>query len=191
MTDREYLIQKFGADRGGKLADEKERLFEKLLGEASPKSKAQKKVFESMLLPRIALYKTLLANDFTQEEALDVMQEHMVILGAGPLKKKYDAMDKMPFAYGLFKFGFTHMVPGSDLWEADLDTSKPDSFSVTMHRCFWNDTYREYGCPEVCRFACDCDDITYGDLKHMSFHRTQTLGTGGECCDFRFEKKKV
>ena len=190
MTDREYLVHKFGEERGGHLADLAEVRFHKLLQEASPKSKQQMKVFAGMLLPRIALYQILLENDFSQEEALKIMEEHMVILGAEPLKKKYESMDKMPFAYGLFEFGFTHIVPGSDLWEADIDTSEKDSFSVTMHRCFWHDTYREYGCPEVCQFACACDDITYGDLKHIAYHRTQTLGTGGSCCDFHFEKKK-
>ena len=189
MTDREYLLQKFGQEQGTRLADFKDRRCEELLKKASPKSRQQKKVFEGMLLPRIALYQTLLENDFSREEALKIMEEHMVILGAEPLKKRYEGMDRMPFAYSLFKFGFTHIVPGSDLWEADIDTSEKDAFSVTMHRCFWHDTYQEYGCPEVCQFACACDDITYGDLKHIAYHRTQTLGTGGCCCDFRFEKK--
>ena len=190
MTDREYLVQKFGEEKGGRLADLAKEKFDLLLSQASPKSKQQKKVFEGMLLPRVAMYLTLREHGFSQEDALKVMEEHMVILGAEPLKKKYEGMDKLPCAYGLFKFGFTHIVPSSDLWDADIDTSEKNSFSVTMHRCFWNDTYNEYGCPEVCQFACACDDITYGDLKHIAYHRTQTLGTGGSCCDFRFEKKK-
>lgn len=189
MKEREYLVNKFGETRGNALADRMEAKYKQLLAEATPKSKQQKKVFEQMLLPRVALYKTLRENDFSQEEALKIMEEHMVILGAEPLKKKYEGMDKLPCAYGLFKFGFTHIVPSSDLWDADIQVEK-DSFSVTMHRCFWNDTYQEYGCPEVCQFACACDDITYGDLKHIAYHRTQTLGTGGSCCDFCFRKKK-
>ena len=42
---------------------------------------------------------------------------------------------------------------------------------------------------EACRFFCECDNYTYGDLKKVGFARTQTLGTGGEKCDFRFYKK--
>ena len=45
------------------------------------------------------------------------------------------------------------------------------------------------GAPEACRFFCECDNYTYGDLKKVGFARTQTLGTGGEKCDFRFYKK--
>ena len=190
MTDREFLISKFGESRGSDLADQAEKRYKKLLKEADPMSKQEKKVFEGMLLGRICMYQILRESGLSQEEALKIMEEHMVILGAEPLKKKYASMDKLPCAYSLFKFGFTHIVPSSDLWEADIDTSEKDAFSVTMHRCFWNDTYRKYGCPEVCQFACACDDITYGDLKHIAYHRTQTLGTGGNFCDFTFRKKK-
>ncbi|MCR4731384.1 MAG: L-2-amino-thiazoline-4-carboxylic acid hydrolase, partial [Saccharofermentans sp.] len=30
---------------------------------------------------------------------------------------------------------------------------------------------------------------TYGNLKKLGFTRSQTLGKGGECCDFHFYKK--
>lgn len=45
------------------------------------------------------------------------------------------------------------------------------------------------GCPEACRFFCECDNYAFGDLKKVGFRRTQTLGTGGDCCDFHFYKK--
>ena len=186
---KEFLISKFGEKRGTELADLQKAKFEKLLSEAGPKSKQQMKVFKNMLLPRVAMYKVLREEGFSEEDALKVMEEHMVEVGAADLKKKYAGMDKLPCAFALFKFGFTHVVPSSDLWDADIEKTK-DSFSVTMKRCFWHDTYEEYGCPEVCQFACQCDDITYGDLRHIKYERTETLGTGGKCCDFHFSKRK-
>ena len=186
---KDFLVNKFGEEKGSHLADLADKKFKELLSTASPKSKQQMNIFKSMLLPRIALYKVLLEEGFTQQESLDAMEEHMIIYGAADLKKKYTAMDKLPIAFALFKFGFTHVVPSSDLWEADIESSKTD-FSVTMRKCFWHDIYNEYGCPEVCQFACKCDDITYSDLKHIKYERTQTLGTGGTCCDFHFTKIK-
>ena len=186
---RDFLIQKLGKEKGTEIADLTDQKFNKLLAEASPKSKQQMKIFKQMLLPRISLYKVLLENGFSKDDALKLMEEHMVICGAADLKKQYAAMDKLPIAFALFKFGFTHVVPSSDLWDADIESSKTD-FSVTMKKCFWHDMYNEYGCPEVCQFACKCDDITYSDLKHIKYERTQTLGTGGTCCDFHFTKIK-
>ncbi|MBQ8603343.1 MAG: L-2-amino-thiazoline-4-carboxylic acid hydrolase [Oscillospiraceae bacterium] len=33
---------------------------------------------------------------------------------------------------------------------------------------------------------CDSDIYCYGNLPGIKFERTQTLGTGGSCCDFSF-----
>ena len=52
--------------------------------------------------------------------------------------------------------------------------------------CPYFETCKKYGCPELTRFFCKSDDITYGNLHpRLVWHRTQILGTGGECCDFR------
>lgn len=45
------------------------------------------------------------------------------------------------------------------------------------------------GCPELTVVFCDSDLATYGDLPGIRFERTQTLGTGGNCCDFRFVRE--
>ena len=66
---------------------------------------------------------------------------------------------------------------------------QPEEFDLTIHQCLWHDTCVSCGCPEVCRFFCECDNYAFGDLKKVGFRRTQTLGTGGDCCNFHFYKK--
>ena len=186
---KKFLIAELGPEKGAELYQKTQERYQQLLKSATEKPGQQKKIFEKMLLPRIALYKTLQENGYTQQEAYDLLEKHMIEIGAKPQRKNYGFMDKFPFAYQLFRFGFTHVVPSSNLWEADIDKSKKDEFKVTMHKSFWHDTYVEYGCPEVCAQACKCDDLTYGGLRHIEYLRTQTLGTGGSCCDFHFKKK--
>ena len=187
---KKFLINRFGKEKGTEIYLQTRQRFDKLLAETPEKSKNRQKVFQNLILPRIALYQILLEGGMPKEEAMKVMEDHMIICGARPMRKKYEMIDRLPCAYSFFRFGFTHVVPGNDLWEAEVDASKKDEFSVTMHKCFWNDTYREYGFPELCQYACQSDIITYSDLKHAGFHRTQTLGTGGTCCDFCFKKIK-
>ena len=43
-----------------------------------------------------------------------------------------------------------------------------------------------FGCPELTPVFCESDFATYGDLPGIRFLRTQTLGTGGDRCDFQF-----
>ena len=56
---------------------------------------------------------------------------------------------------------------------------------IDMTKCPYHDASVHYGCPELCRCFCDSDDITYDGLHpKLYWHRTKTLGRGGDCCDF-------
>lgn len=78
--------------------------------------------------------------------------------------------------------------------EAGFDyRTVPDAppFAADMTRCPYVDTCSKYGCPELARISCRADDITYGSLHpRLVWARTQTLGSGGSCCDFRLYIKE-
>lgn len=42
----------------------------------------------------------------------------------------------------------------------------------------------------MCAMFCKSGDMCYGSMKKITFKRTQTLGTGGEYCDFKFINNK-
>ena len=89
---------------------------------------------------------------------------------------------------GLKNLAFRKTTSSSDAWVSTFE-EQPEEFDLTIHQCLWHDTCVSCGCPEVCRFFCECDNYAFGDLKKVGFRRTQTLGTGGDCCDFHFYKK--
>ena len=61
-------------------------------------------------------------------------------------------------------------------------------WAIDMTRCPYHDTCVKYGCPELCRCFCDSDDVSYENLHpQLVWHRTKTLGRGGDCCDFCFK----
>ena len=56
---------------------------------------------------------------------------------------------------------------------------------IDMTKCPYHDACVHYGCPELCHCFCDSDDITYDGMHpKLYWHRTKTLGRGGDCCDF-------
>ena len=185
-----YLRKALGEERGGRLYARSEERLARLRCEAEPQSMARNMILKGMLLPYVALFQILEEEGMEREEILSLLDGMMVETAGLPLKKKYDRMDSLPWAYALFRLGFTKVVSHFDLWSAELDTSDKDRFRVGIHQCFWYDTFCRYGCPEVCSFACKCDELTFGNMKHIDFRRTQTLGTGGCCCDFEFTKKR-
>lgn len=66
---------------------------------------------------------------------------------------------------------------------------KKNQYTVDITDCLWHNACVEAGCPELCKYFCKVDDITYGGLNKIGFTRTQTLGMGGEKCDFCFYRK--
>ena len=185
-----YLRKALGEERGGRLYARSEERLARLRREAEPQSMARNMILKRMLLPYVALYQVLTEDGMEKPEVLQLLDGMMVETAGLPLKKQYDRMDSLPCAYAMFRMGFTKVVKHLDLWQADIDASRKDSFAVNIHQCFWHDTFVKYGCPEVCALACRCDELTFGEMKHIGFRRTQTLGTGGSCCDFYFTKKQ-
>ena len=60
-----------------------------------------------------------------------------------------------------------------------------DKCRFDMTKCKYFDTFTAYGCPELTRCLCHTDDVTNGKMHpRICWHRTQTLGEGGSCCDF-------
>ena len=64
--------------------------------------------------------------------------------------------------------------------------SKKDSFSFDITGCPYQKWCTEFGEPELTKVFCDADHYTYDDLPHFAFSRSQTLGYGGEKCDFKY-----
>lgn len=140
------------------------------------------------ILPCIAFYETLTEITGSKEKALEEFEkwaflriEKLSAMAKGIMKipglykKVPDLADKMLDSYFGEAGGFkSRAVPGGK------------HFSRDMTVCPYYETCKRYGCPEITQFFCKSDDITYGNLHpKLVWGRTQTLGTGGECCDFK------
>lgn len=146
----------------------------------------------TQLLPMIALYEKVIEITGSREKALAFMEKWAFV----------EAERLMKYARAVMKLGLYRLMPSMCGWMLDRMFGRsagfdyrpvPDApkFSVDMTRCPYVDTCAQYGVPELAQFSCRADDITYGRLHpRLVWARTQTLGTGGECCDFRLHLKE-
>ena len=144
------------------------------------------------LLPCIACYEALQRITGSKEKALAFCDAWAF--------REIERM--MPVARGLMKLGLYRLMPtlcgkllhtmfGEAAGFRSREVPGGKKFSVDMTLCPYFETCRNYGCPELTRFFCESDDITYGNLHpRLIWARTQTLGTGGECCDFRLHLRE-
>ncbi|MBR4081570.1 MAG: L-2-amino-thiazoline-4-carboxylic acid hydrolase [Clostridia bacterium] len=146
----------------------------------------------NQLLPMIALYEKAAEITGSREDALAFMDKWAFI----------ETEKMMKYARGLMKLGLYRLMPSMCEMLLDRMFGKtagfeyrrvPDApkFAADMLRCPYFETFKKYGCPELTQFCCRADDITYGNLhKNLVWARSQTLGMGGGCCDFRLYVKQ-
>jgi len=66
---------------------------------------------------------------------------------------------------------------------------KKGEYRMDILACPYHRLFTELGCPELTKIFCDNDICTYGSLPGISFHRTGTIGSGADHCDFLIRKQ--
>ena len=185
---RALWVEEFGESRGGKLFDMQAETLRALIRRQQGKSKAQMKTLSGTILPTVALYKALQQSGLSQERAYACARRYMLDVVAAQNHASTARMERIPGFYALYSRVFLKIVRTVDLWQSEQHRGR-NSFDVTIRKCLWHTTCAENGCPELCRLFCESDNVNYGGLKKLGFTRTQTLGCGGDCCDFHFYRK--
>ncbi len=183
-----FLIEEFGTNKGNSLFDKQEKMLNTLIENTKNKSENQMKTLIQTILPRIALYKTLLKDDLSEDNVYNYMRKYMIDKVAVKKHSSTAKMELVPGFYSIYSKIFLKIMKTTDL-QVSVQKHGKGYFDVTIKKCLWHMACVENGCAELCRLFCDVDDVTYGGLKKIGFTRTQTLGYGGNCCDFHFFKK--
>ena len=185
---RSFLIEAFGNDRGDALFGAQDKMLGALIANTKNKSASQMKTLTQTILPRIALYKALLGDGIPEADAYAYVQKYMLEKVAVKKHKSTAGMEIVPGFYALYSKIFLRIMRKTDLPDSTQSHEKK-SGDVTITKCLWHTACVENGCAELCRLFCAVDDVTYGGLRKIGFTRTQTLGNGGDCCDFHFFRK--
>ncbi|MBQ8966608.1 L-2-amino-thiazoline-4-carboxylic acid hydrolase [Ruminococcus sp.] len=74
-------------------------------------------------------------------------------------------------------------------WEVEFPKCPRDTFSMTTHKCIYQQIFAKYGMPEMTAVFCKVDDILYSDLPRAAFTYTQQIGNGGKMCDYSYKKR--
>lgn len=183
-----FLIEEFGESKANTLFHSQEKTLDTLIENTKNKSENQMKTLVQTVLPRIALYKTLSKDSLSKEDVYAYMRRYMLDKVAAKKHASTAKMELVPGFYSIYSHIFLKIMRTTDLQESVQSHTK-DSYDVTITKCLWHTACQENGCEELCRLFCDVDDVTYGGLKKIGFTRTQTLGYGGDCCDFHFFRK--
>ena len=171
-----------------RIIDSQSSIYENCVASLSGKTPNQLKTLTKTILPRIALYKALKTDDELSSDAYELTHKYMVEVVGTKKHKITKNMEFFPGFYRIYSRTFLKIMRTTDLQKSTQKEGK-DFYDITITDCLWYNACKEFGCPELCPAFCDVDDITYGNLRKLGFTRTQTLGKGGDCCDFHFYRK--
>lgn len=185
---KSYLITELGEDNGNSLFDCQSEILDTIIENTKGKTENQMKMLTGTILPRIALYKALQKDGFSEEDVHRYMQKYMLDIVAAKKHSSTAKMELFPGFYSIYSKTFLKIMKTTDL-QVSTQNSGKDFYDLTITKCLWHTACVENGCEKLCRLFCDVDDVTYGGLKKIGFTRTKTLGYGGDCCDFHFFRK--
>lgn len=183
---KKIMIQHFGKEKAEILFQKAEKEYNELLPLADNESKSRKKNLVQGIYPFAALYRVLLSENMSRDEAMNHMFAIMKVHTLAGNRKNYERMGKLPFFFSIFRKMFTMGLSG-DSWQVEWIANDPEHFEYNIRKCLWHDTCRELGCPELCRIFCRNDELNFIDVsRHLYFTRSKTLGDDQDCCDFHF-----
>lgn len=186
---KQFLIDTFGNAQGAQLYKQQQEKLSALLAQINGKTKSQTKTLRNTILPRVALYKILLENQYSKVETLETIDQYMTQV-ATKISKMFKRMEHLPFFYYIFRKMFTNGAKSSDNWDVKVGDAKREYFTVLITKCLWYDACVDHDCIELCQCFCKSDDIIYGMLKKIKFVRAASFADNAKCCDFNFINTK-
>lgn len=184
---RKALIKLYGENTTKEITARAEQHYANCELLCQDASKGERQHLDGTILPTVALYKALLEID--PENALKSARTIMMNLCemGGVIVGKILKLPGMKSAFMWFlpKMAVTMFGPSCGFQYENYEVGKR-ILKMDMTACPYCCYAKLLGVPELTYVFCDSDFATYGNLPGIRFVRTQTLGTGGNCCDFQF-----
>lgn len=179
----------FSESELGALWEAAEEIFQNLLKENPDQPEAVARHTYVSIFPAIAVYKAIAAK--YPDKAMSILENGAAAISKGA-GETYAKLLKFPFIKMVFLKIFSKGVKKGFGPEAgfahEFITSSNKVLAFNVTKCPYKQYCEKYECQEIVHVFCKNDEYAYGNLPYIRFIRTKTLGTGGNCCDFRFER---
>lgn len=141
------------------------------------------------IAPAIGCYLVLTENGTDRQEAYNFVEEQFV-KSATRKGQMFGEMTKRDDFYEFFfRYGKQSLLNDypAEFWNTEMVHDDDTRVAFNIGKCIYWEAAQKYGCPELCEIFCKCDYVAMeGVYPKVLFERSQTLGTGGSCCDFGF-----
>lgn len=184
---RKELIKLYGKEKANVIIELAHKHYQECLLLCKDASKGEFMHLENTILPTTSFYKALLEVD--NENAFKNTNAIIISLcekGA----KVLNSMLKLPGMKSVFMKVMSKMAMKMFGRECGFDyenfEANKNILQMDMTMCPYVKYAKRFKVEELTTIFCESDFATYGNLSGIAFERTETLGTGGSKCDFKF-----
>ncbi len=187
---KDVAVKTIGQEETDQVWCEARKILANLLNKYSS-IQIKEQTHTDLIFPHIVIYKSLLNNH--ADVAIEIMEQGEAIC-ARESGKSFQKIVKLPFGKTLFFKAFALGCKrdfGLDVGFANVvykATSKEYKMDITA--CPYMKYCKSENCSELTHIFCDNDIYAYGHLNVIRFSRTETLGIGGNKCDFWLVRDK-
>ena len=184
---KKELIKLYGKEKTNVIIKLAQKHYQECILLSKKASKGEYMHLENTILPTTCFYKALLEVD--NENAL----RNTTVILIGLCEKGGKALNiilKFPGMKSVFMKILSKMATRMFGRECGFDYENFETnkkcLKMDMTMCPYVKYARIFKVEELAPLFCESDFATYGNLSGISFERTETLGTGGKKCDFKF-----
>ncbi len=190
-TWQPVLAQLYGKEQAQQLTNQAEAVYHQILAEADlPRSRPLQTHLAGNILPGLAMYRVFLEAEAGDRQA--ALNRISPLFKAWTMQRYTPLMRLLkifPAPAPLFRLGAALQMTSfpKQGWEFAWLENNSQRIAFNAHSCYYLKTLTAYGAPELTPSFCQIDDWM-GEMlpPPILFHRTQTLGRGGTCCDFEY-----
>jgi len=142
----------------------------------------------------LALYRTLREDGWSEDDAVDrvarLVWEPLKMVGS--MASLYRRTPAPMLLWKAMVKVASKTVQGPPAWEYTwLEAGDAFDLGFNVTSCAYWEYFKRMGAPELGRAYCQPDVYIAERLAPaIEFHRTKTLATGGDCCDFRYRRRR-
>jgi len=189
---RSMLVERIGEEKTSLAFQSADRIYSSHVKEWGHLYKKARLHTEGFIFPNIALYRAM--QEHVPASVAEGIIEASTLGYTEPIGRKLDRITRIPGASVLFMKLFGRLLDAlfgeEQGFKREIHVRTKDEIRLDILECPYWRYYSLLGCPELCKCNCVSDEACYGHMKRIEFKRMNTLGRGGELCDFSLRRVK-